>query len=170
MDFTICLSRGKNWFARMICWVSKSEVSHAVIVFDSDAFGTRMVLEAMKRGLVITPWEKWKKKNMVVAQYKVCVPERLLRKSFQDVGSYIGVKYGKVVRLFVNQLILRREPASKNPFERSTEMFCSEVVVRFLHRTGDPRFKHFNDYGNWWPEKLKLALEASPLIIPVKED
>lgn len=129
-----------------------------------------MVLEAMKRGLVITPWDKWKRKNTVVAQFKVNVPERLQKKAFQDVGSYIGVKYGKTVPLFIKQLIFRREPTSKNPFVRSTSMFCSEVVVRFLHRTGDPRFRFFNDYGNWWPEKLRLALEDSSLVVPVEED
>ena len=170
MNITICLSRGKNWFADFICWVSRSEVSHAVLVFDDEAFGRRMVLEAMGRGLVITPWEKWKKKNKVVVQYKVNIPERLQKKSFQDVGSYIGIRYGKVVSLFIKQLIFRREPAGKSPFVKSKDMFCSEVVVRFLHRTGDPRFKFFNDYGNWWPEKLRLALEASPLIIPVEEE
>ena len=128
--------------------------------------GTRLVLEATKHGLILTPWEKWRRKNTLVHLYRVSLPERLQEKSFLDIASLIGTPYDNGVVLW----LLIRRPPKKSSFVKSKTMLCHEVVLRFLHRTGDPRFKFFNDYGNWWPEKLLKALKNHPLLVPVETD
>lgn len=136
-NITIGFSTTNKWQSRLIRHILNSPCSHAWIAYDSHDFGFRRVLQAEWYGFEDIPWEKWKSKNILVAEFYPTGHD--LWPAVQWLARHLGSDYDyKAAALlrfkrFFSTFI-------KRPFSDPDKLMCSEAVCRALARSGYESF------------------------------
>jgi hypothetical protein len=128
-----------SWLVRNL---TKSEASHAFFVYWDDDFERDMVLEAHELGFRLITWERFTKKNRIVALVE---PSYSLDKGFKELGEWVGSMYdfGGLIGQSVVQFGRFLQRKWRNPFHSSHAMFCSESIARCMEWAGHPDAKDF---------------------------
>ena len=137
-DGDILLFRGKSWFSRLICWITRSPYSHSAILGWWN--GRLMVLEAVSTGVVAS------RMSLVVNKYSGQIElwttdEELARfEVIQTAQLLLGKHHSafKVLRTLKQRLFGRGRPAPIDPAapEAVPEDFVRSEFVRRVWRAG----------------------------------
>lgn len=158
LSLNVCFSRTTAFQSRLIRWVTRAEVSHVLITFRSLSLGRVMVMEAVGRGFLLFPWERWKQKNQLVARYAcVGVPHEDQAAALQKLGRRLGDEYDRVS--LIGFICRRWRRRARNPFNATRKLFCSEAVALFLREAGFPEFERPNE---WAPGDILEHVRANP--------
>jgi hypothetical protein len=124
-----------SWLIRK---VTKSQVSHAWVVYHSDLFDLEMVMEAHELGFRSLTLEHFKAKNKIVLLHPIDVDVtpglRLLAVHLGDTYDYAGL-FGMGIVLIQQRLrgfFKKWKKRFKNPWQSANKYFCSEAVVTML--------------------------------------
>jgi hypothetical protein len=90
-----------------------------------------MVMEAHELGFRLLPYERFKKKNRVVA---VVTPPINLDLGLKWAATWLGTAYDFSGLIGMAWVLLARifKKRARNPFQNSHAMFCSEIAVTAL--------------------------------------
>lgn len=122
-------------FSKLICFISRSQVSHAWLIYWDETFEMDMVLEAHVTGFRIIPRSTFERKSKVIAVYTTEDP---LDKGLVEAASLLGESYDflGLVGMIVVEFGKRLRKRWKNPLRSSRSQFCSESVIRVLNACG----------------------------------
>lgn len=163
VSINVCFSTTDGLFSRLIRWFTRASVSHSLITFQDETLDKVFVMEANGRGFMLVPWAKWRKHNTLVARYRLRVAEDVQIGSLQQLAEFLGSQYDYVSLLgFIFRRFMGR---MRNPLSKVSQLVCSEAVARFIHLTGDPSLRHFDDYGSWTPGDLLKEAESTNVFV-----
>lgn len=145
-----------NPVSALIRWITKSQVSHAWLLYRDTDFELDMVMESHELGFRLIPYEKFKLHNRVV---QVLDPDvdptpglKLLAHSLGDVYDYGGLLGMSVVLL--GRWFKRKW---RNPLQSPKHMFCSEAIVVALQASASKKAEDLVP-GSTSPQMLRDAL------------
>jgi hypothetical protein len=152
---SVCFSTSHGLVSRLICWVTRSRVSHALLTFRSATLDKVLVMQATGLGFHLWPWDKWRRKNKLVARFALAVPPERQLVALRDLARNLGAEYD-TWSLFA---FLRRRwgKRARNPWNSPRKLICSEVVARFLSSCD---LRAFDDAGSFTPADLYGDLSA----------
>lgn len=162
-SINVCFSTTNQLISKFIRWRTKSDVSHACITFHSLSLQKIMVMEAVTKGYVIVPWDKWKKQNVLIARYRLN-PETIALddqcKALESMGQKLGLGFDFAGLLDFLKLFWRGTKVRfKNEFQNPKQLFCSEAVAEFLTAAG---LEEFKDASSFRPDILRKELRGKP--------
>lgn len=132
-NVTIGFSTTNNWLSAIIRWVTRSPCSHAWLAFDDQTMGTRLVMQAEAWGFEVRPWDRWRRENKLVAEFRPIGP--VLDNSLKWIATYLGSRYDYRAA-FLAGLWRWLGRGLRGKFNDPTKLMCSEGVVRFLQHAG----------------------------------
>lgn len=143
-----------GWLSRGIRRVTRSRVSHCIVVYRCEMFGQEMVLEASGSGFRLISWRRWDRVNRLIALYRLNLPEESVRPALRQLADRLGDSYDTVSLLgFVLRGLFRLK---RVPFDSRKRLVCSEALALFLSWCGLP----LRDIGTLTPrDMLHLAEE-----------
>jgi hypothetical protein len=162
LHITVGFSTTNKWISRLIRWVTRGRVSHAWIAFFDPCLDMRLVMQAEAWGYEVRPWKRWKRQNVLVAEFKT---DRQLSNSLQWIAKSLGVEYDWKAAFFAG---LRRWLGRwlRGRFRSPRKLMCSEAVIRFLQHAGVSAVAQL-DPELTPPQRLLEAVEKSPDFSPV---
>ena len=160
-SINICFSTQKSWLSRLIRFVTRSDMSHALVTYKDETLGKVMVMEAQWRGFVIVPWTRWRQKNRLVARFSLRVPEVDQAEALRKLAGRLGEEYD-TLGLF--GFALRRwRKRSRNVFASSKKLYCSEACAELVRDSGIA----IGDPESFEPQDLFEFLSSSPSVARV---
>lgn len=148
------LSTTGSWLSGVIRRITGSPVSHAFLVYKSEAFGKDMVLEASGQGFRVMAWKRFDKQNKLVAMYRLELPDPVVREALGKLADRLGDAYD-TLSLF-GYLLRKWFRLKRVPFDSRQKLVCSEAVALFLGWCGLP----FDDVGVVTPQVLLDLAES----------
>lgn len=123
--------------SKIIRKVTNAKTSHCWLLYTDPVLGGDFVMQAELNGIVLTPWDQFVKKNVVVA---VIEPVVDMKPGLLVLAEYLGSMYdfgGLLGGFFV---IVSRWLHRKihNPFDNPHALFCSEAVTVALQAAKYP--------------------------------
>jgi hypothetical protein len=159
-SINICFSTTDGYLSRWIRWVTRSPVSHALLTFYSQTLDKVMVMEATGKGFNLIPWNRWAKKNQLVARFALDVPRDKELEALHRIADKLGAEYD-TVSLF-GFFFRRWKKRGANPLDDPTKLICSEAVARFLQEVG---IDAFQNPGEWTPADIFQYAMASDIFV-----
>jgi hypothetical protein len=146
-----------NPFSWIIRRLTGSTVSHAWILYYSDRFKCEMVMDAHEWGNRLIRFEDFQKKNLIV---KVITPAHPIEDGLPEAAKWLGSVYDFAGLVGMSVVLLGRWLKTKwnNPFRSSSNVYCSEWVLRAMMATEGYRNIPL-DPETTEPEKLMRFLE-----------
>jgi hypothetical protein len=129
LNVTVGFSTTNKLISRCIRWFTRSPCSHAWIAFDDEVLGLRVVLQAESWGYELRPWDRWRKENILVAEFIPHGPP--LDKSLKWIATFLGSRYDYRAAFFAG-LWRWFGRFLRGKFNSPSKLMCSEGVVRFL--------------------------------------
>lgn len=144
-----------SWAIRRL---TRSEVSHCFFI--ADLWGVACVLEATERGFVASPVSEFSKAHRIVT---VCDLEVEDAPTLQQAVELLGRPYDFLgLAGFLWVLLGRKLGRSwSNPARSEQRLFCSEAIVRVLHKIEYPGATYL-DPEQVSPQDLLVFLRRSP--------
>ena len=145
-NVTVGFSTTNKWASRAIRWAIRdsrgwSLISHAWIAYDDPALQVRLVLEAEWYGFRPTQWDIWKKRNILMAEFR---PLRLnTTPGLELLGRSIGLKYDWMSAFWSGTWSWAGRWI-RSRFQSPNKLMCSEGVIRYLQECGYDSMMHFN--------------------------
>ena len=132
LQVTIGFSTTNKLISRFIRWVTRGKVSHAWISFYDDCLGTRFVMQAETWGYEVRPLARWKRENILVAEFDVPGD---VSDSLKWIAESLGAPYDWSSAILSG---LRRWLGRwlRGQFHSPRKLMCSEAVIRFLFHAG----------------------------------
>lgn len=159
-SINICFSTTDGYLSRFIRWVTRSPVSHALLTFYSQTLDKVMVMEATGKGFNLIPWNKWEKKNKLVARFALDIPRDKELEALHRIADKLGDEYD-TVSLF-GFFFRRWKKRGANPLDDPTKLICSEAVACFLQEAG---IDAFQNPGEWTPaDILEHAMKSDTFV------
>ncbi|MBN1206247.1 MAG: hypothetical protein JXB05_15125 [Myxococcaceae bacterium] len=135
--------RSFNPVSLLVRRFTRSECSHCFFLYWDDDFECDMVLEAHELGFRLITWQRFVRKNRIIALVE---PAHPLDSGFLRLGEWVGSAYdfgGLIGQAFVQfGRFLQRK--WRNPFRSSRSMFCSESIARCMQWAEHPDARHFS--------------------------
>ena len=156
-NISVCFSTTNHLVSRVIRFVTRSEVSHALLTYQDETLGKVMVLEAVGVGFRMVPWTKWRQGNTLVARFGVvrgapgeAISQEVQVRALQALAGLLGEEYDTLGALgyVFKRLFKYAFKKLRNPFQSPHKLFCSEAVALFLR------------YLKLLPEKLDPAFQS----------
>jgi hypothetical protein len=150
-----------SWLVRNF---TKSEASHSFFLYWDDDFECDMVIEAHELGFRLITWQRFVKKNRIVALVE---PSHSLDKGFARLGEWVGSAYdfGGLIGQSVVQFGRFLQRKWRNPFRSSRSMFCSESIARCMQWAGHPDAKKFPPKETAPQDLLRFYREPGQAVI-----
>ena len=142
-------SKGTTWIARLICWVTGTDISHAFFLVQAD--DGEWVYEAHPRGFRRVTWQEYQRENFVKALVDMDWPHRSVHLALE---SMVGTKY-PIFAFFVMgiYIFLRRTIRRPHRFVDHTED-CVTSVLRLAKEYAK------TDLGEvFTPDELRKKME-----------
>jgi hypothetical protein len=132
----VAFSGGTGWLQRLIKWFSRSDVNHAFLVLWDADFGGWVQLGADTGGWIQSPAED--RLKLPVCRLYAPPPGVDLRVGLKGLRTVLGAGYdvGGLVGMSWVMLMRRFGRKVKNPLQRSSKWFCSEIVDVVCARSG----------------------------------
>jgi hypothetical protein len=129
-----------SWLVRRF---TRSECSHCFFLYWDDDFECDMVLEAHELGFRLITWQRFIRKNRIIALVEPAWP---LDTGFLKLGQWVGSAYdfGGLFGQAVVQLGRWFQRKWRNPFRSSRSMFCSESIARCMQWASHPDARSFS--------------------------
>jgi hypothetical protein len=130
IGFSTVIGNPVSWLIRKM---TKSECSHVWFLYHDVDFQADMVMDAHETGFRIIPYEKFKKKNKIIA---VIEPRQDMSEGLKRVAlEYLGTMYDYpglfgMIPVKIGQFFKRKW---KNPFKSKHMVECAESVIRAMH-------------------------------------
>ena len=159
----LCFSTTDGVFSWLLRKAMKIPASHCVITFRSSILGKVMVMDAQGRGFVMVPWNKWERKNRLIARYALTLPDDNIRAGLNMIADRLGDAYD--TWSLVGFFLLTFGGLSRNITDSKDKLVCSEAVALFLDHAG----LQLGDIGRVTPRDLLLLAEATPDVFDRKE-
>lgn len=146
----VCVASADNWKGRLTRWLTRSDVNHCFLLFESDLWGGWWAVNVDQNGIDILPAEKVVPQYSFVRYYAYQFP---LKEGLAKSRSYIGTSYDWFgvfhlgVKLFFWKFLRLK---ILDPIQDLSRLFCSEFVMKVLK---DAKVVGSEDY---------LASEATP--------
>jgi hypothetical protein len=160
----IGFSKSDKWLSRAICWLTRSDVSHAAVIYTDETWGGWWVAEADIRGVHSRPLlSKRDWKYVFKVQYDLSLDMMKARKHFDEHYDFVGFTVLGVI-LILGRMIKHR---LKFPFRTTEGQICSEFVSRILHKPmGDdnPQWVTPKELKGMCKRRSDLFLEIDPSI------
>ena len=130
-------TRKYNPLAALIRLMTKSKVSHTWLLYMDKTFGIQMVLEATVEGVRISPYDKFNKKNQIIA---IIDPRYSIEKGLISIKERLGDKYNFMGLFGMFFVIVGRwfKRKVKNPLHDPNALYCSELVTEVLQNSDYP--------------------------------
>lgn len=125
MKVRVGFSRGTTWIARLICFVTGSDISHSFFLVQSEA--GEWVYEAHPRGFRRQIWEEYQRENTVKGLVEMDWPHVEVKRALDDM---VGMKYPLAPFFVMGVLILFRRAARRPTRFLSDGVDCVTSVVR----------------------------------------
>jgi len=129
VGITVGFSTTNKWISRVIRWVMRSPCSHAWLAYDDPTLGMRLVMQAESWGYELRPWLRWRKENILVAEFVPTGPN--LDESLKWIATFLGARYDYKAAI-LSGLWRWFGRAIRGKFNNPDKLMCSEGVVRFL--------------------------------------
>ena len=161
-NITIGFSTTKQPISKIIRWFTGSACTHAFIAFHDGSLNMRVVMQAEAWGFELRPWKRWRKSNILVAEYEpVAHP---LGKSLFYLSRLLGANFDfrSAVLLGIKYWLLRwfKTGFTLNPNYSPKKLMCSEAVIRFLVKGKYKTIKHLNPELTSPGELLGTVMES----------
>lgn len=132
-NITVGFSTTNKWMSAVIRWLTRAPCSHAWLAFDDKTLGMRLVMQAEAWGFEVRTWERWKRENKLVAEFRpIGAP---LDISLKWIATYLGSRYDYTAAFLVG-LWRWLGRGLRGKFNDPTKLMCSEGVIRFLQHAG----------------------------------
>jgi hypothetical protein len=134
-SITIGFSTTRLFISGLIRWATRSSCSHAFIAFYDRDLNMRMVMQAQSWGFELRPWNRWKRENILVAEFRPA--SNHLDQSLCNIAHRLGTKfnYRSAVLIGIRSLFSSwyKNRFTLNINQSPWKLTCSEAVIRFLH-------------------------------------
>jgi hypothetical protein len=137
-DCDILLYRGKSFLSKIIRLLTKSEYSHAgIAVWWNDRL---MVLEAVEKGVVLTPMSKnlkYYKGTVYWFTSKKSIPQTKRLNMIRFAQQELGKKYSKwKLIVFGYKILFGKDRDKKDEFRNANSLVCSHYVAQIYNYAG----------------------------------
>lgn len=121
---SVCLYSGNNFFAKLVKWFTKSNISHAAVGLTGQD-GKQYLLQAEGQGVILIPRE-WQ--SGLVAEFQILAP---VDNEMALAEKKVGEPYAKLTILGIVIVGLAKYLGIgiHNPFYEKSAVICSEFVV-----------------------------------------
>lgn len=146
--------------SRLVRWLTRSEVSHAFLVYFDVDFDRDMVMEAAGAGFRIVPLDKFARHNRIV---EIVTPRHPIDEGLKAAVDWLGEGYdapGLVGMgfLLAFRALRRRTRRVRNLIASRRALFCSEAVARACRACRYPGFDR--DPETTTPQDLYAFFQA----------
>lgn len=149
-NIIIGFSAANSIIAKMIRWISRSEVNHSFIRFYDCCLEKNFVMDASWYGFRIIPYEKFLKTTKVVYEFKSKVD---LSEGVKWSAEFLTNEYDWLTSIW---LVVSK--FFKNPFRSLKKWNCVEAVIRVLQYSG---LAEELDPERLWPKDLLKYIKSS---------
>lgn len=128
----IGLSRSKGFFQWAVRKLTGSKVNHAFILYRSNLWGGWWAVQVDDKGVRIVPSEYLESNSTSVVLYSY---ERNIEHSLSDIRGEVGedYDYAGILGFFIRIIAWKvAKKKIRNALHRKNELFCSELVAKFL--------------------------------------
>ncbi len=137
-DGDVLMYRGRNIPSRVIQWATRSRYSHAGLAAWWN--GRLMVLEAVGRGVVVTPLSSNVRRYHGDVEWFTCVeniPDADRHRMIKFAQQELGKEYArwKAIALGLRILFLKGEK-QRDELRRARQLFCSHYVAEVYNSVG----------------------------------
>ncbi len=128
--------------SRLIRRLTRSEVSHAFLVYRDVDFDRVMVMEAVGAGFRVVPFDKFEQHNRIV---EIVTPRHPIDEGLKAAVDWLGEAYDTSGLIGMGLLLLfrglrRRTRRLRNLIASPRALFCSEAVARACRACAYPGF------------------------------
>ena len=146
-DGDVLMYRGRSLPSRLIQWVTHSRYSHAGLAAWWN--GRLMVLEAVGRGVVVTPLSANVRRYHGDVEWFTCVeeiPEADRLRMIEFAQQELGKEYTrwKAIRLGL-RILFQKDRKQRDGLRRSRQLFCSHYVAEVYTAVGKDLKKGISD-------------------------
>lgn len=128
---TVGFSTTRKLASRVIRWVTRAPCSHAWIAFHDATLETRLVMQAEAWGFEVRPWARWRRENLLVAEFRPTGAEL----DVVRLGTFLGSRYDYTAAVLAGLYRLLGR-FLRGRFRDPRKLMCSEAVVRTLGWSG----------------------------------
>jgi hypothetical protein len=161
-NITIGFSTSRQPISKIIRWFTGSACTHAFIAFHDASLKMRVVLQAEAWGFELRPWKRWRKNNILVAEYEPAAYQ--LEESLLYIAKLLGANFDfrSAILLGIRYRLLRwfKTGFTLNPNYSPKKLVCSEAVIRFLLKGKYKTIKHLNPELTSPGELLGTVMES----------
>ncbi len=146
-DGDVLMYRGRSLSSRVIRWVTHSRYSHAGLAAWWN--GRLMVLEAVGKGVVVTPLSANVRHYHGDVEWFTCVeeiPEEERRRMIDFARQELGKEYAtwKAVKLGL-RVLFQKDKKQRDELRRARQLFCSHYVAEVYNAVGRDLKKGVSD-------------------------
>jgi MYXO-CTERM domain-containing protein len=153
--------------SRLVRWLTRSQVSHAFLVYFDVDFDREMVMEAVGAGFRIVPLDKFATHNRIV---EIVTPRHSIDEGLRAAVEWLGESYdapglvGMAV-LLAFRALRRRTRTMRNLIASPRALFCSEAVARACLACRYPGFDR--DPETTTPQDLYAFFRSEAAVAPL---
>ncbi len=152
--------------SRLVRRLTRSEVSHAFLVYRDVDFDRVMVMEAVGAGFRIVPLDKFAQHNRIV---EIVAPRHAIDEGLEAAVDWLGESYDAKGLVGMGLLLLfrglrRGTRRLRNVIASPRALFCSEAVARACRACAYPGFDR--DPETTTPQDLYAFFKAEARAFP----
>jgi hypothetical protein len=146
-DGDVIMYRGRNLPSRVIQWATRSRYSHAGLAAWWN--GRLMVLEAVGKGVVVTPLSANVRRYHGGAEWFTCVediPQADRHRMIELAQQELGKEYArwKAIKLGL-RILFQKGEKQRDELRRARQLFCSHYVAEVYNAVGKDLKKGVGD-------------------------
>lgn len=140
MEINVCFGTNKSFKSRLICWTTRSSLSHSWVEYDSHVWEGRWVAHATARGVIKEIQPNVRKRYPTHRIYR-CKAD--LKKGLRAVRTYVGTAdydFGVIWNgvLLLLHRVTRWQWLYNIAARNTAKLTCSEFVALILKESGLP--------------------------------
>jgi hypothetical protein len=159
---SIVFYSGDSVPSKVIRWFTKSTVNHTAILYESQDWGTDILIEAASNGVICHPSSREPKCEYVILDTKAFSKLKTITDYLGEFYDYAGiVKFGIFLlwwKLFKTKV--------RKPLNSTKGQFCSELVARYMQSLTGISIK--NPQWTSPEDLLKLCKQNPDLFIRIR--
>lgn len=131
MRVRVGFSRGTTWVARLICWITHTDISHSFFLVEDG--GEEWVYEATPRGFRRTPWSCYVVGNRVRTLVEMDWPHPQVK---HMLDGMLGTRYALATFFWLGAMLMLRRTARRPRLFARYGIDCVSSVSRVMAQFG----------------------------------